>query len=103
MDFNFKEYEVRDEKTNKSTLMMSRVLFSNDTTFGNYDLAERLIKVEYTKKSESRKVRELQDSNNEINLNCCYNCFYSKEETKEDLLARNHLKVLNEKRNKNKI
>ena len=43
MKYDYKEFQYT--KNSQKFKMMSMVLFSHDTSFGNYDLAENLISV----------------------------------------------------------
>ena len=72
MDYKNKEFEY--SSNGEVYRMMSRILFQDDTSFGNYDLAERLIHVEYTKKANSRQVENLGKINNHSSFECIYNC-----------------------------
>lgn len=36
---------------------MAKVMYTDNSSFGNYDLAEKLLKVEYTNKSKAKKFR----------------------------------------------
>lgn len=39
-------------------------MYGDETYYGNYDLAERLMNVEYTKSSKSKKFKKISDFNN---------------------------------------
>ena len=45
MDYKPEEFEYFDKHQMETKKMMSRIIFSNDTSFGHYDLAERLLHV----------------------------------------------------------
>ena len=36
---------------------MARILFTDDSSFGNYDLAEKLLSVEYTSRGRAKRLR----------------------------------------------